>query len=55
MLNPSSPLPLYQQLADELRGRIETGEFPPGARIPSEHALAERYCLGRPTVRQATE
>jgi GntR family transcriptional regulator len=55
MLNPSSPLPLYQQLADELRRRIETGEFPPGARIPSEHALAERYCLGRPTVRQATE
>ncbi len=55
MLNPHSPLPLYQQLADELRGRIETGEFPPGTRIPSEHALAERYCLGRPTVRQATE
>ena len=55
MLNPASPLPLYQQLADELCEKIRTGLYPPGARIPSEHELAARYGLGRPTVRQATE
>ena len=55
MLNPASPLPLYQQLADELCDQIRTGLYRPGARIPSEHQLAARYGLGRPTVRQATE
>ena len=55
MLDTASPLPLYQQLADELRSRIEVGEYAPGARIPSEHELAAKYSLGRPTVRQATE
>ncbi len=55
MLNPDSPVPLYRQLADELRGRMRAGEFSAGSRIPSEHELAARYGLGRPTVRQATE
>ena len=55
MLNPASPMPLYRQLADELRAQIRSGEFQAGTRIPSEHELAARYGLGRPTVRQATE
>ncbi len=48
-------MPLYQQLADQLGEQIRAGDYPPGARIPSEHELASRYALGRPTVRQATE
>ncbi len=55
MLDPTSPLPLYQQLADELSEQIRAGRYEPGSRIPSEHELAARYALGRPTVRQATE
>jgi GntR family transcriptional regulator len=55
VLNPSSPIPLYRQLADILAGGIGNGEFPIESRIPSEHELAERYGIGRPTVRQATE
>ena len=55
MLDPTSPLPLYQQLADELSEQIRAGSYQPGARIPSEHELAAYYRLGRPTVRQATE
>ena len=55
MLNTSSPLPLYQQLADRLANAIERGEYAIGARLPSEHALSARYSIGRPTVRQATE
>ena len=55
MLDAASPLPLYYQLADELAEEIRTGRHSPGARIPSEHQLAARYGLGRPTVRQATE
>jgi len=54
-LDPQSPLPLYHQLADRLLARIRAGEYPPGARIPSEPELARTFGIGRPTVRQATE
>jgi GntR family transcriptional regulator len=54
-LNPDSPLPLYHQLADWLLARIRDGAYPPGSRIPSEPALARRFGIGRPTVRQATD
>lgn len=55
MLNPSSPLPLYHQLAEILLSRIRSGEYPPGGRIPSEHQLAATYRIGRPTARQAVD
>jgi GntR family transcriptional regulator len=54
-LNPASPLPLYHQLADLLLEGIRTGEYRSGRRIPSETALARRFRIGRPTVRQATD
>jgi len=55
MLNPHSPIPLYRQLADIIMDKIRSGEYPPGTRIPSEHALAAQYGIGRPTARQATD
>jgi len=55
MLNRSSPLPLYQQLAELLSREIASGALARGARLPSELELAERHAIGRPTVRQATE
>jgi len=55
MLNPNSPIPLYHQLADLLANAIQDGRYEPGERIPSEHALASHYAIGRPTVRQATD
>ncbi len=54
-LNTHSPIPLYQQLADRIRYDIETGGYRVNDKIPSEHMLAKRYAIGRPTVRQATE
>lgn len=55
MLNAASPTPLYQQLAERLTTAIRADRYRVGARIPSEHELAARYGVGRPTVRQATE
>jgi GntR family transcriptional regulator len=55
MLNPQSPIPLYHQLADLLLSRIRSGEYPAETRIPSEHALAATFKIGRPTVRQAID
>lgn len=55
MLNHASPLPLYQQLAEQLSREIASGSLKVGARLPSEPELARRHGIGRPTVRQATE
>jgi len=55
MLNPLSPIPLYYQLANIILDKIRSGEYPAGARIPSENKLAQRYGIGRPTARQATD
>ena len=40
----------YRLLALSLRQRIETGELPPGTRLPSERALAEAAAVSRTTV-----
>lgn len=47
--------PLYIQLREVIRGKIEDGEFPPGTAIPSENQLAEIYGLSRLSVRSALE
>ena len=48
-----SPVPLYQQLLQEIRGRIATGEWPVGRRLPNELDLASELGVSRITVRQA--
>lgn len=47
-----SPKPLYQQLADSLRARIDSGDLRAGEQIPTEKALAEEFNAARATVRQ---
>ena len=56
----SSPLergphahPLYAQVADKLKQRIENGEWLDGDSIPSEKALCREYDVARGTMRQA--
>jgi GntR family transcriptional regulator, transcriptional repressor for pyruvate dehydrogenase complex len=43
----------YEQLADQLRERITSGQLAPGDRLPSETALAEQSGVSRSTVREA--
>ncbi|MEV8637356.1 GntR family transcriptional regulator [Streptosporangium sp. NPDC051023] len=43
----------YRAIARELGRRIESGELPPGERLPTEDALAERFGVHRLTARQA--
>jgi DNA-binding GntR family transcriptional regulator len=47
-----SSKPVYQQLADSLRARIETGDLAPGQQLPTEKALMEDFGAARQTVRQ---
>jgi GntR family transcriptional regulator len=47
---PESP---HRQLASWIRERIESGEFPPGRRIPSETDLVQMSGVARGTARRA--
>ncbi|MBM7553028.1 GntR family transcriptional regulator [Thalassobacillus pellis] len=53
MLNKNSPLPMYYQIEEDIKRRINTGEFKAGEVIPSERALTDMYDVSRMTVRQA--
>lgn len=46
-------LPLYEQVAAQLRDDIAARELPPGGRLPSERELAQRYSVSRVTMRTA--
>ncbi|MFC8044209.1 GntR family transcriptional regulator [Nocardia sp. NPDC057353] len=46
-------VPASRRLAEELRRAIATGELGPGARLPSERALAETHGVARNTAREA--
>lgn len=50
-LERSGPVALWQQVRDDLRRRIDTGEFP--GDFPGEKALAVEYGVSRQTMRQA--
>lgn len=52
-LDKSSPIPLYYQLAELIRERIQSGELKPGDQLPSERDLSEQVAISRMTVRQA--
>jgi len=53
VIDRSSPVPLYHQLAEQLTGAIDSGLLKPGDPFENEIALAERLQLSRPTVRRA--
>jgi len=47
--------PIYLQLREIVRSKIEEGEYLPGMAIPSENKLAETFGINRLTVRNAVE
>jgi GntR family transcriptional regulator len=56
----SQPMPLYRQIAVDLRRQIEDGKLPPTAPLPSEGDLREKYGhngkeVSRNTIRAAIE
>ncbi len=52
MLDREGPLPVYQQIAAILKGRITSGELPAGSPLPSEAALVAEYGVARTTARR---
>jgi GntR family transcriptional regulator len=47
--------PLYQQLADAIRGSLANGEGMPGLTLPGERQLAQALDVSRVTVRKAID
>jgi GntR family transcriptional regulator len=52
-IDPGSPMPLYQQVAAELRRAIANGEVKPGERMPLAKDLAAVLGVNRNTVLRA--
>ena len=53
LVDRTSPVPLYFQVASQLEALIESGELPPGTRLENEIALADSLGVSRPTMRSA--
>ena len=53
MSSPVDTRKLYRQVADAIMSAIKSGDYQPGARLPSERDLAAAYKVSRPTVREA--
>ncbi|OCL27713.1 transcriptional regulator [Orenia metallireducens] len=52
-LDESSPIPLYYQLENIIKRRIEIGEYKSGERIPSLNQLSEEFNLSKATISKA--
>lgn len=52
-IDPDSYVPLYLQIAQDLRRRIASGELRPGSRLAAERDLAHEYGVGVDTIRDA--
>lgn len=56
MTDPAqSKKPRYEQIADELRARINSGAYSDARRLPSERELSEEFATARNTVRDAIQ
>ncbi len=54
-LDRTSPIPLYFQIAENLKEEIQAGAIGPGERLDNEVELAGQLGVSRPTVRQAIQ
>lgn len=52
-LDPSSPLPLYYQIREQLRAQIVSGALQPGDALPGETQICAETGVSRMTARQA--
>jgi GntR family transcriptional regulator len=55
VVSRSDQRPAYQQIADGLRAQMRDGTYPPGAKLPSEAELRERWGVASKTVRAALD
>jgi GntR family transcriptional regulator len=49
-IDPKSALPIYRQIADQIRWRVAAGVFAPGDKLPSVRELAAQLLVNPNTV-----
>ena len=54
-IGPISRETVSEQVRTQLLGSIVSGELPPGARVPSERDLSERFGVARTSIREAMQ
>ena len=54
-VDPNNPIPIYQQIADNIRRSIAAGVYRPGEMIPSLRVLALELTVNPNTVQRAFE
>ena len=52
-LDPEAPVPLYQQVAADIRRRIVAGDLPVGSKIPTHRDLSVEYNVSIITINKA--
>jgi GntR family transcriptional regulator len=52
-IDPTSPLPFYYQIREQLRGQIASGKLKPGDILPGETQICTETGVSRMTARQA--
>ncbi len=53
LIDKNSPLPMYYQLEEQIKQKIDSGHLKPSDILPSERELSDTYKISRMTVRQA--
>ena len=53
VIDMRSPLPLYEQILDQIRARVRAGDLTPGAPLPSVQQLASDLAINPNTVAKA--
>lgn len=54
-IDRNSPVPLYYQIAEEIRRRILSGELEPGQRLEPERLASEEFDVSRMTLRHSIQ
>jgi len=52
-IHKNSPIPMYQQILNEISARVASGEWPAGTQLPTEAELEMKLQVSRVTIRQA--
>lgn len=52
-LQPLKKIPLYEQIAEQIKNEISSGRLQPGEKLPSERDLAAKLGVSRVPVREA--
>jgi len=53
MISRASGMPAYRQIADAIREQIRSGQYPPGAKLPSERELMDAWNVSSKTIAAA--